>query len=61
MLIAGGIMDKKHYLTKSRFIKALECPTKMYYSANKDYASTQANEFYLALQEGGYIKIKQDR
>ncbi len=43
------------YLSKNLFIKAIECPTKMYYASNPEYADkTEENEFYKALQEGGF-------
>lgn len=42
-------------LTKSRFITALECPTKLRYVNNSEYASNkQDNEFLQALAEGGF-------
>jgi Domain of unknown function(DUF2779) len=44
------------YFTKSRFRQALECPTKLYYGANKsEYANqNQEDAFLMALAEGGY-------
>ncbi len=43
------------YLTKSRFKLALECPTKLFYTANVDYADQgNGNEFIKALAKGGY-------
>ena len=43
------------YLTKNLFIKAVECPTKMFYASNQEYIDkTEENEFYQALQEGGF-------
>ena len=43
------------YLTKSRFKSALECPTKLFYTSNDDYANTMdENEFLMALAEGGF-------
>jgi hypothetical protein len=43
------------YLTKSRFALALECPTKLEYCDNADYANAMdSNEFMLALAEGGH-------
>ena len=43
------------YLTKSRFARALECPTKLTYLDNRDYANANdANEFLMALAEGGH-------
>ncbi|MDP7197799.1 MAG: hypothetical protein QF864_16645 [SAR202 cluster bacterium] len=42
-------------LTKSRFGIALECPTKLRYTGNNNYASNkQDNEFLQALAEGGF-------
>ena len=43
------------YLTKSRFKSALECPTKLFYTSNDDYANTMdKDEFLMALAEGGF-------
>lgn len=43
------------YLTKSRFALALECPTKLEYKDDADYASTKLdNDFLMALAEGGH-------
>src|SRR5258705_3227761 len=44
------------YFTKSRFRSALECPTKLYYGANKSIYSNQNldDPFLMALAEGGY-------
>src|SRR5258705_13536572 len=44
------------YFTKSRFRLALDCPTKLYYGANKDlYSNQQADDpFLMALAEGGF-------
>lgn len=43
------------YLTKSRFSRALECPTKLTYLDNRAYANANdANEFLKALAEGGH-------
>lgn len=45
----------KHYLTKSRFKLALECPTKLYYAALPEYANTKSlDPFLLALAKGGF-------
>jgi hypothetical protein len=45
----------RRYLTKSRFQVALECPTKLYYYGKEEYANLkEADEFLLALAEGGY-------
>ena len=42
-------------LTKSRFKLALECPTKLYYTANSKYANEQNDDSFLqALAAGGY-------
>jgi hypothetical protein len=47
--------QNKQLLTKQLFIKALDCPTKMYYSVNPNYVDkTEENEFYQSLQEGGF-------
>jgi hypothetical protein len=43
-----------HYLTKSKFVHALDCPTKLYYHENEGYKSTkEEDEFMQALAEGG--------
>ena len=43
------------YLTKGRFKLALECPTKLYYTKNKDYSDLgQDDPFMIALAKGGY-------
>jgi Domain of unknown function(DUF2779) len=43
------------YFTKSRFKLALDCPTKLYYGANKDYANQKVDDpFLMALAEGGF-------
>lgn len=43
------------YLTKSRFKLALECPTKLYYTAKKQFPDQKINDSFLeALAEGGY-------
>lgn len=43
------------YLTKSRFSRALECPTKLTYLDNRAYANANdANEFLKALADGGH-------
>ena len=48
-------MSKRRLLSKSRFITALECPTKLRYINNEDYASNKEdNEFLQALAEGGF-------
>lgn len=46
---------KPRYLTKSRFKLALECPTKLFYTKNPDYADQgQDDPFMQALANGGY-------
>ena len=47
---------KTRYLTKSRFKLALECPSKLYYSAKpSEYHDSMAeNAFMASLAEGGY-------
>ena len=49
-------MERKRYLTKSRFKLAIECPTKLYYSGKpKEYRDTiSENAFMVMLAEGGY-------
>ena len=45
---------KDRYLTKSRFKLALDCPTKLYYTAKDSYANSKNNDTFLeALAEGG--------
>ena len=45
----------QRYLTKSRFKIGLECPTKLYYEGNKEYANQDIEDsFLLALAEGGF-------
>jgi len=42
-------------LTKSRFVTALTCPTKLYYMANKSFVDTSIEDTFLeALAEGGF-------
>ena len=42
-------------LTKSRFVTALTCPTKLYYMANKSFVDTSSEDTFLeALAEGGF-------
>lgn len=42
------------YLTKSKFVRALDCPTKLYYAQHPEYKSTvEDNDFMQALAEGG--------
>lgn len=47
--------EKPHYLTKSRFKLALECPTKLYYgkTSNGYFDKSQNNDFLQALADGG--------
>lgn len=48
-------MNTTPYLTKSLFVKALECPVKLYYHGKKDeYAVIEDDAFTQALQEGGF-------
>ena len=48
-------MSKPRYLTKSRFKMALECPTKLFYTAKQDYANQKKDDpFLLALADGGF-------
>ena len=42
------------YLTKTLFVKALECSTKLYYHKKPQYAVIEADDFQKALQEGGF-------
>ena len=43
------------YLTKSRFILALECPTKMYYDKKAEYANQKSEDtFLMDLAKGGF-------
>ena len=43
------------YLTKSRFMLAMECPTKLYYVGKKEYADQSSEDpFLAALAEGGF-------
>lgn len=42
------------YLTKSRFVHALDCPTKLFYKESNEHISTEVdNPFLEALAEGG--------
>jgi len=46
---------KPRYLTKGRFKLGLECPTKLFYTKNTDYADQGQNDpFMQALAKGGY-------
>ena len=43
------------YLTKSRFVLALDCPTKLYYAGKKEYANSKEEDSFLeGLAENGY-------
>ena len=46
---------KVRYLTKSRFKLAMECPTKLFYTGNAEYADHKLEDQFLqALAEGGF-------
>ena len=46
---------KPRYLTKSRFVSAIECPTKLFYLGKKDYRNINNEDSFLAsLAKGGY-------
>ena len=48
-------MAKPRYLTKSRFVLALECPTKLFYTGKAEYADRKKDDPFLsALAEGGF-------
>ena len=48
-------MNDRRYLTKSRFKSALECPSKLYYKGNENYAdNSKGDKFLSVLAEGGY-------
>ena len=48
-------MAKKRYLTKSRFVLATECPTKLFYTGKAEYANQELDDsFLLALADGGF-------
>lgn len=48
-------MSSQKLLSKSRFKMALECPTKLYYNAHREYYSKKADdEFLKALARGGF-------
>ena len=43
------------FLTKSRFVTALTCPTKLFYIADNNYANQSVQDTFLAaLAEGGF-------
>jgi len=49
------MMTRKRYLTKSRFILATECPTKLFYTGKAEYANQDLDDsFLLALADGGF-------
>ena len=42
-------------LTKSRFKTALECPNKLFFTSNKNYANNKSDDpFMKALAKGGF-------
>lgn len=46
---------KPRYLTKSRFVTAIECPTKLFYVNKKEYRNIKNEDSFLAsLARGGY-------
>jgi hypothetical protein len=46
---------KARYLTKSRFKLASDCPTKLFYTAKKEYANRDIEDQFLkSLAEGGF-------
>lgn len=46
---------KPRYLSKSRFKKGLECPTKLFYTGKPEYEDqSESDSFLEALAEGGY-------
>lgn len=48
-------MSKPRYLTKSRFKKAIECPSKIFYTGKLEYEDqSESDSFLEALAEGGY-------
>lgn len=49
-------MSENRYLTKSRFLLGLSCPTKLYYSSNPEvYVNSMSeDDFLLSLADGGY-------
>ena len=49
----NGLNSK--FLSKNLFVQATECPTRIFYTSNPGYVDkTEENEFYQALQEGGF-------
>jgi len=52
---SSGAPVANRYLTKSRFKTAVECPTKLSFTANKAYANTKdEDEFLKTLADGGF-------
>ncbi len=48
-------MPPQKFLSKSRFVIANDCPTKLFYEGKKDYANTRADDPFLkALAKGGF-------
>lgn len=48
-------MDNPRYLNKSKFKLACDCPSKLFYTANAEYANQNAEDSFLeALAEGGF-------
>lgn len=48
-------MAHPKYLTKSHYVMALSCPTKLYYAGNTKYANQKSDDPFLqALAEGGH-------
>jgi len=44
-----------HFLTKSRFMLALGCATKLYYKGKAEYVNSSVDDSFLqALAEGGF-------
>ena len=47
--------DNPRYLTKSRFVLAVECETKLFYTGKTEYADRKKEDpFLAALAEGGF-------
>ena len=45
----------RRYLTKSKFVLATECPTKLYYIGKDDYSNLKSEDSFLeGLAENGY-------
>ena len=54
-LMLLGSQEVKLKLTKSRFVTALTCPTKLYYTANNSFSDKSIEDPFLeALAEGGF-------